>query len=58
MSVIHSHEALFQWIEKNNYEVAGNLREQFHLDDEMTDDPQEFVTEIQVPIQAKIKGGK
>lgn len=54
-SVIDSYEAIFTWIEENNYEIIGNIREEFHMDDYMTDNPKEFVTEIQIPVRKKEK---
>lgn len=56
-SVINSYEAILTWIEENHYEITGNIREEFHMDDFMTSNPEEFVTEIQIPIQ-KIKNVK
>ena len=50
-------KAILTWIEENHYEITGNIREEFHMDDFMTSNPEEFVTEIQIPIQ-KIKNVK
>lgn len=50
-SVINAYEAILTWIEENNYEITGNIREEFHMDDFMTNNPEEFVTEIQIPIK-------
>lgn len=50
-SVINAYEAILTWIEENNYEITGNIREEFHMDDFMTNNPEEFVTEIQIPIR-------
>lgn len=50
-SVINSYEAILTWIEENQYEIVGNIREEFHMDDFMTNDPNEFVTEIQIPVR-------
>lgn len=52
-SVIDSYEAILMWIEENGYKIVGNIREEFHMDDFTTDDPKEFVTEIQIPVQKK-----
>lgn len=52
-SVIDSYEAIFTWIEENDYEIIGNIREEFHMDDFMTNNPEEFVTEIQIPIRER-----
>ncbi len=54
-SVIDSYEAIFTWIDENDYEIIGNIREEFHMDDYTTDNPKEFVTEIQIPV--KKRGG-
>ncbi len=54
-SVMDSYEAILTWIEENGYEIIGNIREEFHMDDYMTDNPKEFVTEIQIPV--KKRGG-
>lgn len=52
-SVIDSYEAILTWIEENDYKIVGNIREEFHMDDFMTDNPKEFVTEIQIPVQKR-----
>ena len=52
-SVIDSYEAILTWIEENGYKVVGNIREEFHMDDFTTDDPKEFVTEIQIPVEKR-----
>ena len=52
-SVIDSYEAILTWIEENGYKVVGNIREEFHMDDFTTDDPKEFVTEIQIPVHKR-----
>lgn len=50
-SVINAYQAILTWIEENDYEITGNIREEFHMDDFMTNNPEEFVTEIQIPIR-------
>lgn len=52
-SVIDSYEAIFTWIEENNYEIIGDIREEFHADDFTTDNPKDFVTEIQIPVKRR-----
>lgn len=55
-SVMNAYEAILTWIEENNYEIIGNIREEFHMDDYMTDNPKEFVTEIQIPVRKRGEG--
>nr|WP_106788900.1 MerR family transcriptional regulator [Massilistercora timonensis] len=50
-SVMNSYEAILTWIEENQFDIAGNIREEFHMDDFMTSNPDEFVTEIQIPVK-------
>lgn len=52
-SVMDSYEAILTWIEENEYEIIGNIREEFHMDDYTTDNPKEFVTEIQIPVRKR-----
>lgn len=52
-SVIDAYEAILTWIEENDYKIVGNIREEFHMDDFTTDDPKEFVTEIQIPVEKR-----
>ncbi len=42
-----SYEALFSWIEKNNYQIIGSVREVFL---EYGENFNPLVTEVQVPI--------
>ncbi|WP_078382252.1 MerR family transcriptional regulator [Sutcliffiella halmapala] len=41
---------MFQWIAENGYTVCGPVREIYHKGDWMTDDVNEYVTELQVPV--------
>lgn len=41
--------AMHEWFAKNGYK-AGNTREIYHKGDWLTDDPNEYITEIQMPI--------
>ena len=52
-SVIDAYAAILTWIEENDYKIVGNIREEFHMDDFTTDDPKEFVTEIQIPVEKR-----
>lgn len=45
-------EELFDWIKQNNYAINGPLREIYHKGDWATNNTEEYVTEIQVPIKA------
>lgn len=44
-------DLLFQWIRENNYQAMGPLREIYHKGEWATSNPDEYVTELQVPIQ-------
>ncbi len=52
-SVLKSYEKILFWIEENNYEIIDNIQEEFHMEDSMTNNPKEFITEIQIPIKRK-----
>ncbi len=43
-------ESLFAWIKENGYKVSGPVREIYHKGEWSTDDPNEYVTELQVPV--------
>ena len=45
-----AYNRLFEWIESNGYAPAGNPRESYIDGIWNTDDPQEWTTEVQVPI--------
>ncbi len=44
-------EMLFVWIKENGYMVTGPVREIYHKGDWSTDDPNEYITELQAPVQ-------
>ena len=44
-------ESLFAWIKGNGYTVSGPVREIYHKGDWATGDPNEYITELQVPVQ-------
>ncbi len=44
-------EALFAWIRENGYTPSGPLREIYHKGDFATDDENEYITELQVPVK-------
>lgn len=44
-------EALFAWIKENGYKVSGPVREIYHKGEWSTDDPNEYITELQAPVQ-------
>lgn len=44
-------DMLFKWIKQNNYLADGPVREIYHKGDWATNDPEEYVTEIQIPIK-------
>ncbi len=49
-TIAKTNEALFDWIKQNGYSVNGALREIYHKGDWATDDEEEYVTELQVPL--------
>ncbi len=46
-----TYEALYDWIRQNGYKISGPLREIYHKGEWITDDPEEYITELQVPIE-------
>jgi effector-binding domain-containing protein len=44
-------ESLFAWIKDNGYSVLGPVREIYHKGEWSTDDPNEYITELQAPLQ-------
>ncbi len=44
-------EGLFAWMRQNQYHANGPIREIYHKGDWATDNPEEYVTEIQIPIK-------
>ena len=44
-------EMLFDWMKHNHYVAAGPAREIYHKGDWATGDPDEYITELQVPIK-------
>lgn len=43
-------EALYNWIRQNGYSADGALREIYHKGDWVTDNQNEYITELQIPI--------
>ena len=46
-----TYKAINQWIEKNNYKVSGPVREIYHKGEWATNYPEEYITEIQIPVE-------
>ena len=44
-------EALYDWIRQNGYKMCGPLREIYHKGEWITDSPEDYITELQVPIE-------
>lgn len=44
-------EALYEWIGKNGYKISGPLREIYHKGEWITENSEEYITELQVPIE-------
>jgi effector-binding domain-containing protein len=49
--LIAAYGALMRWIEDNGYKIAGPERELYYEGYFSTDDPEKFVTEIQIPVE-------
>jgi len=46
-----AYNAISKWIEENSYEIVGSQRELYLKGDWLTDDPNEYITEIQFPVK-------
>jgi effector-binding domain-containing protein len=46
-----TNEALFDWMKQNRYERTGPIREIYHKGEWITQDTNEYITELQVPIK-------
>ncbi|MCY6957041.1 MerR family transcriptional regulator [Clostridium brassicae] len=46
-----SYNVLLKWIEENGYRIAGPNRELYLEGERSTDNPQEYITEIQIPVE-------
>lgn len=47
----YAYEALQKWIEANNYKVFGNNREIYIKGEHFTKNPEEYITEVQIPVE-------
>ena len=50
-SMSKTFDKIFEWMKQNSYVANGPIREIYHKGDWATDDPDEYVSEIQVPIR-------
>lgn len=50
-SISKTFDKIFEWMKQNSYVANGPIREIYHNGDWATDDPDEYVTEVQVPIR-------
>lgn len=50
-TIAQTSDALFQWMQQNHYDADGPMREIYHKGDWATDCPEEYVTELQIPIR-------
>jgi len=46
-----TYAAIEKWVDENGYSLKGPVREIYHKGDWATDDPDEYVTEIQYPLK-------
>lgn len=44
-------DTLFEWMKQNNYLADGPIREIYHKGEWVTDNPDEYITEMQIPIK-------
>jgi effector-binding domain-containing protein len=49
-TVGETYKAISQWIEKNNYKISGPVREIYHKGEWATNNPEEYITELQFPL--------
>ena len=45
-----TYKAIVQWIEQNNYSIAGPVREIYHVGEWAASNEEEYVTELQFPL--------
>jgi effector-binding domain-containing protein len=45
-----TYQALYDWIRQNGYKICGPLREIYHKGEWITDNQEEYITELQIPI--------
>lgn len=50
-TISKTNEALFAWIKQNGYIRKGPMREIYHKGEWATTDPEEYITELQIPIE-------
>lgn len=53
-----SYNALFSWVEENGYTVCGNPRESYIDGIWNQEDPQRWLTEIQLPVERRAEGSE
>lgn len=46
-----AYQAIMTWIEQNGYHISGNIREVYLQGPEQCKDPENYVTEIQIPVE-------
>ena len=47
------YKKLKEFIRENNYRVCGNIIELYHIEMHITENKEEYVTEIQIPLEKK-----
>lgn len=48
------YEILKEYIRENNLEVTGDIHEIYHIEIHITEDENEFITEIQIPVKTEL----
>lgn len=49
-SIGENYRAIANWIEQNNYSIGGPVREIYHVGEWATSNEEEYVTELQFPL--------
>ena len=52
-TIFDSYRKLLRYIHQEQYQIAGNSLEISVTDMAFTDDPEQFVTEIQIPVRPR-----
>lgn len=50
-TIPETYGTMYRWVKENGYSLSGPIREIYHKGDWATDNPKEYVTELQFPIE-------
>jgi effector-binding domain-containing protein len=48
-----AYNAVLKWIEENKYSIAGPQRELYLKGEWVTNNPEEYISEVQIPVTKK-----